>query len=315
MHGGGGDAKEVMPWLPAVADKYGIIVLAAGSGSYMDSALKHVLRNFAIDPDRIAVVGNSNGGGYALGQGSANPDIFSRVGGMSPSSGLSSELADPRHNRNQQFFMSTGILEKGGLDGWFSGPFSVEAEIARKAGYLVKQALIMRSHQYNAGELDLFGRWLLESWAKPDPAMRKSPPMFAVDSIPLLTLDALTKITIFWTGFMQEPDSISQIARAEHQKEIVVPIGQERGSLLIMDTRIMAAKYPSVAADLKKAGLTAQQAEAYRIALITARATKQGVGRAGTVDSTSVMGRNIAFRHAHPNELRVLAKTGMWLNP
>jgi hypothetical protein len=300
-----------MNFMPAVADKYGMIVLAPANANYMDTALKQVLHNFAIDPDKIAVVGISNGGGYALGHGSDNPDIFSRVGGMSPSSGLSSTLTDPRHSRNQQFFLSTGILETD----WFTIPFSSGAEEARKAGYPVKQALIMRTHGYDAGECDLFGRWLQESWAKPDPATRKTPPTFAADSIPLLTLDALTKMTIFWTGFMQEPDSISQIAREEHRKEIIVPIGQDRGSLLMMDTRALAAKYPSVAADLKKAGLTAQQAEAYRVALITARATKQGVGQAGIVDSTSVIGRNMAFRHAHPDELKALAKTGMWLNP
>ena len=64
----------------------------------------------------------------------------------------------------------------------------------------------------------------------------------------------------------------------------------------MVDMAALAAQYPSVAADLAKAGLTAQQHDAYRVALVTAYVTDAG---ADSIDPNSVLGKNVAFVDAH----------------
>src|SRR5881394_1430623 len=77
-------------------------------------------------------------------------------------------------------------------------------------------------------------------------------------------------MTIFWQSFMQEPDSIVTTALRAHLREVLMPVGEAPPSIVMVDIAALAAQYPSVAADLKKAGLTAAQHEAYRVALASA---------------------------------------------
>jgi hypothetical protein len=85
-------------------------------------------------------------------------------------------------------------------------------------------------------------------------------------------------------------------------------------SLMTVDMAALAATYPSVAAALKAAGLTARQEEGYRIALLGAKATR-AVPEAGTPIASSVQGRNLAFLEAHQDELTAVAVASDGLLP
>jgi hypothetical protein len=102
----------------------------------------------------------------------------------------------------------------------------------------------------------------------------------------------------------------------------------------------MAAKYPSIAADLKAAGLTALQHDAYRVALVSLIAAAFAIdpenaqphpdASGNWVDSTSlatfgaasvsiagtsVQGRNLEFRRTHRDEFRGFYNVNMWYTP
>jgi hypothetical protein len=112
----------------------------------------------------------------------------------------------------------------------------------------------------------------------PAPAVRASDP--------ILTVQALTQMTTFWTSFMKEPDSIQTDARLANQNRILVSVGERQVSVIKADMPALAAKYPSVAADLQAAGLTAQQEEAHRAALIRVGFTRQAETLARPVTET-----------------------------
>lgn len=110
--------------------------------------------------------------------------------------------------------------------------------------------------------------------------------------------------------------------------------------MLMVDISALAARYASVAAALAKAGLTAPQHEAYRVALISARVAaslaaerirdmntpaaianltaNKGVNLGDLVgrwDTSSVQAKNVAFLNAHADEVQALEATGMWSTP
>jgi hypothetical protein len=127
----------------------------------------------------------------------------------------------------------------------------------------------------------------------------------------LLTTDALTGMTSFWTAFMQEPDSVKTTGRQANQEPLSVDIGSGTPVQLpgVVNMAAMATKFPSVAADLQRAHLTAQQWEQNRAALVAATlAAQQGV----TPAASSLVGENMAFLQAHPQEFQALRATGMW---
>ena len=106
-----------------------------------------------------------------------------------------------------------------------------------------------------------------------------------------------------------------------------MPVGDdERSTLLMVDMPALAARQPSVAAALQAAGLTAQQHDAYRVALASAKLTGLGEqggepdARSWRVEPTSTLGKNVAFVHAHPDETAAFAwgdatGTRMWYTP
>jgi hypothetical protein len=143
----------------------------------------------------------------------------------------------------------------------------------------------------------------------------------------VLTVDALQKMTTFWTRFKQEPDSILNAARLKHQARLSFTLGGEPTSVIAMDIPAFAVAYPSVAADLQAAGLTAKQAAAYRIAIFRVGfARMAGIAPGGNttpmelgqnipfapIAPTSVLGQNLAFRQAHDAEFKALAQMGIW---
>lgn len=305
------DTHEGQAWGPPVADKYGMIVLMPNRWLHqgmtgqlikgdLDAALTEILRKFAIDPDKIAIMGRCGTSGEGLYSGGNGGDVFSPIALISGSIPPLNTTHPP--SKTTEFFVDAGFLES---DGNFQA-----ARTLREAGYQVKLAMALRGHEHQVEDYDFLGRWLQESWAVPNPAARPTPSVVA-DPLPLLTTEALTQMTTFWTSFLQEPESIRTTARRAYLREALVPVGKERSSVWIVDMPGLAAKYPSVAAGLKKAGLTAQQHEAYRVALLSAIVTQSVGDETGTVEATSVLGKNIAFMEAHSSNFEALETAGV----
>jgi hypothetical protein len=136
----------------------------------------------------------------------------------------------------------------------------------RRTGHTVTSVFELRDHEMRPSDYDFMGRWLAQTWTIP---VTRPAPRVVTQELPALTTDILGKLTTFWTRFVTEPDSI-QDARRAHLREVVIPVGDERPSILMADVPMLAAQYPSVAADLKAAGLTAEQHDQYRLAFLSA---------------------------------------------
>lgn len=289
----------VLEWLQPVADKYGMIVLYPADGNSsdflgirrLDIELQYVLRHFAIEPDKIAIIGQCGTAGPAQRIGGRNLDVFSRVVFLS---GVPYPVdVDPPNGRSE-FFGSAGL--------WESHATFLAAQALRQQGHRVTLAFGFHNHGHNWETYDAVGRWLQESWAHPNPADRLRPAVLD-DSLPLLTTDVLAKLTAFWRRFLQEPDEVLMAGRREHLRDVVVPVGGELPQVAMTDMAALAARYPSVAAALKAAGLTAEEHDRYRVALASLAVT-QSVGRvAGRIEPTSVTAKNIVFLNAHMDEL------------
>lgn len=99
LHGAGGVAAHALDIFAAQAEASGIIVLAPESRSatwdvirggygpdvaFIESALDRVFRLHAVDPERIAVAGFSDGASYALSIGITNGALFKDILAFSP---------------------------------------------------------------------------------------------------------------------------------------------------------------------------------------------------------------------------------------
>jgi phospholipase/carboxylesterase len=122
LHGAGGEAKQAIGWLQTVADEAGLILLAPQSegatwdvimGGYgpdvqrIDNALSEAFRRFAVDPDRVAVGGFSDGASYALSLGVINGGLFRRVLAFSPGFVAATGAED-----HPQFYVSHGTGDR-----------------------------------------------------------------------------------------------------------------------------------------------------------------------------------------------------------
>ncbi len=99
LHGAGGDARGTLPILRAEADLRGALVLVPESGAstwdviagqygpdvaFIDRALESLFERYAVNPERIAVAGFSDGASYALSLGLSNGDLFRDILAFSP---------------------------------------------------------------------------------------------------------------------------------------------------------------------------------------------------------------------------------------
>lgn len=307
LPGAGLSSRLTTEWHRPMAEKYGMLLLTVtnydGDGQIADAGLQEILRTFAVDPDKIALIGRCGSGTDAWHYGSRNSDVFSRIGLVSagPFPNLDQELP----NKAVEFFLEVGILETGHFRKLFTS-----AQKLRGDGHSVKLVVGLRGHEHQLEDYDFLGHWLQESWATSGPAT-PSTSVVVADSPPVLTITAVEQLTAFWTRFAEEPESIRTTVRHAHLHEVVVPVGTERPSVWITEMPALAARYPSVAADLAKAGLTAQQYDAYRVALIAARIAQGAEGTVGAVAPTSVLGQNVAFVDAHPDALETLGRAGI----
>ena len=285
-----GNPAHVMEWQRAGAEKYGMILLAPAmveespnleepmvtiwwkaaqeNQRSIEAVIQQVLRQFAVDPDKIALVGDCRTGQDALIIGGGDLNVFSRIVVIS-GGGFPTSLVDPpAAQKPTEFFFTAGILEA-----WAYGDHLAAARVLRRAGHPVKVVLGFRGHGPQVEVFESMWQWLHGSWTMPTPATRPLPKVVA-DPMPVLTAKALTRLTAFWASFAKEQDSIRTTARREYLREVAVPVGNERSSAIMVDMSALAARYPSVAADLKQAGLTAKQHDAYRVALLSAQITK-----------------------------------------
>jgi phospholipase/carboxylesterase len=101
LHGAGEDARDGLAILRAQADGAGLILLALSSREYswdlavsrgrygpdvaaIDRALEQTFSRYAVDRERVAIGGYSDGASYALSLGMANGDLFTHVLAFSP---------------------------------------------------------------------------------------------------------------------------------------------------------------------------------------------------------------------------------------
>lgn len=93
LHGGGGNAASFRYLFP-IAEEFGVVILVLDARDntwdgidsrfghdviFIDTALKHVFERVAIDPEKIAFGGISDGASYALAIGRVNGDLFSHL--------------------------------------------------------------------------------------------------------------------------------------------------------------------------------------------------------------------------------------------
>jgi phospholipase/carboxylesterase len=175
LHGAGGEAKQAIGWLQTVADEAGLILLAPQSegatwdvimGGYgpdvqrIDNALSEAFRRFAVDPDRVAVGGFSDGASYALSLGVINGALFRRVVAFSPGFVAQTGSGGGGAGGHPRFYVSHGTgdrvlpidacsrrlvpkLKSAGFDvvyREFDGGHTVPSHIAREAiGWLLDE--------------------------------------------------------------------------------------------------------------------------------------------------------------------------------
>ena len=99
LHGATQSAEDMFWYLDSAPDETGIAILAPNSRDttwdaitdsfgpdvhFVNSALQRVFDTVAIDPNRIAIGGFSDGASYAISLGLINGDLFKRVAAFSP---------------------------------------------------------------------------------------------------------------------------------------------------------------------------------------------------------------------------------------
>jgi phospholipase/carboxylesterase len=163
FHGARGDARNGLAALMPLADEAGMLLLATDSadqtwdvmrGGYgpdvetLDRALAEAFGRVAVDPERLAVGGFSDGASYALSMGIMNGDLFTHVIAFSPGF-----MAPARREGAPRLYISHGTADavlpidacsrrivprvsRAGYDVTyheFEGGHTVPADIAREA--------------------------------------------------------------------------------------------------------------------------------------------------------------------------------------
>jgi hypothetical protein len=272
----------------------------------LDMALHQVLRKFAINPDKIALAGHCRSGWVPVVFGAANRDIFNRLLVISTSETKKTFDALGPSDGRIEFFLDDGFLETE----WMYR----RAHLLRAAGYPVTHMVSIRRHSSIPENADVMGKWLQDSWTLPNPARRPKPN--SIGSLPLLTDDAIKALSTFWVAFQQLPDSIVLSARRQHQRTLLLPIGDDSPVTSMVDMAVLAKQYPAVASALAAAGLTAEQHDRYRIALLEALIAQGFESVEVTVPVRSVQAQNLAFVREHRDELtRFAIDTKIWDSP
>jgi predicted esterase len=122
LHGAGGNPDHALALARPIADHFNAIIVAPKSThntwdilrpgfgpdvATIDRTLSAVFDSYAIDPDRIAIGGFSDGASYALSLGISNGTLFRTILAFSP--GFSAPRDNPGHPR---IFISHGTLDR-----------------------------------------------------------------------------------------------------------------------------------------------------------------------------------------------------------
>lgn len=181
VHGSAMTGIEMLTWDHGIfqhfADSTGTILLAPTSSDggwdtgydppqptqdlqKIDAALRTVLRENAIDPTRIALLGTSAGAGVAFHLGYANGDLFSRVlafSGCSPFDGVHEFDPYPRHGL-AAFFIAMPKREAEFMDMSHVVPW------LRQQGYGVTLVVDTLEHGLPRPRTEAGLTWLTKSW-------------------------------------------------------------------------------------------------------------------------------------------------------
>jgi phospholipase/carboxylesterase len=163
LHGAGSSASAALMLLAELTEAHGLILLVPDSRSsswdflrggfgpdvqFIDRALEHVFEHCPIDPERIALVGFSDGASYALSLGIANGDLFTHLIAFSPGFARpETEVGQPRvfvtHGTRDDVLpidlcsrRLVPVLRAGGLDlayTEFDGGHSVPRALVQRA--------------------------------------------------------------------------------------------------------------------------------------------------------------------------------------
>ncbi len=123
LHGAGGSGQHSIELARADADRLGLILFAPSSAGpswdiisgraygpdvrAIDRALEQVFAGYAVDPERVAVAGFSDGASYALSLGLANGALFTDILAFSPGF-----MAPARREGAPQIFISHGVRDQ-----------------------------------------------------------------------------------------------------------------------------------------------------------------------------------------------------------
>jgi phospholipase/carboxylesterase len=171
LHGATGRATNWFGSYGDRADANGFITLAVDSrdftwdaihGSFgadvvfLDAALASVFSRVAVDRDRIAIAGFSDGATYAITLGLANGDLFSRIVAYSPG-----YLAESERVGRPRIFVSHGTLDS--VLPITRASRSIVPRL-RDAGYDVTYQEFDGAHEVPAAISDQAMTWLRTSW-------------------------------------------------------------------------------------------------------------------------------------------------------
>jgi phospholipase/carboxylesterase len=163
LHGGGGRADDIKYIFP-LAEELGVVILAIDARhnswdgidspfgpdvQFIDKALQFTFERVAIDPDRIALGGLSDGASYALALGRVNGDLFTHLIAVAPGplDPPTSPIGQPQifvaHGTRDNVYSVLGTrryivrrLKSAGYDVTyfeFDGPHWVPIPVARQA--------------------------------------------------------------------------------------------------------------------------------------------------------------------------------------
>ncbi len=327
--------RYVEQWTFELADKYGVLVLSMLWNGWekeenpprvvamLNAALTRTLREFAVDPDRIAFLAGESGPLFLA---RSNVQVFSRIMSLQPVVDADLVLPPVKSPGAKGYYFIQGTY---GSHGSIAASFTVADTLLRE-GHTVLYGIALKPHAHRRITYETAFKWFQETWA--DPKASPSPFFSGAAPMPLLTPEAIAKLDTFWLEFRANapdslwkiPDSLPIPSGLEGKawangmtpfglqgfiRQVLLPVGQLQAAFEIVDIPALAAAYPDVAAALEVAGLTAQEAAAYRAAFLSAwstflgNASKEFYGsRRNTVqisprtvaDSASVLGKNVA---------------------
>jgi phospholipase/carboxylesterase len=161
LHGGGGRSRDTHYLFP-LAEEFGVAILTLDARHntwdgidspygpdvlFIDEALKHTFERVAIDPQRIAMGGLSDGGAYTLAIGRVNGDLFSHLVAVAPG-----HLKPPASTVGQpEIFVAHGIRDN-------------VYRVTGSRNYIVPD---LKSAGYDVTYLEFDGpHWMIESVAR-----------------------------------------------------------------------------------------------------------------------------------------------------